>query len=139
MTTNTSIQHYKSILRTIFDNSPLISQTSKSIDGQVITSLTPTYLCLQCPSTLSEEDRTKHGNKKSHRFCTFDVVLRWLEIPTDRSSTDVDSRSGALYCQMCDDIVWDPTIEDLRLKKIGTGTFTSGEQLLMSFPNTLYP
>lgn len=26
---------------------------------------------------------------------------------------------------MCDDIVWDPTFEELRLKKIGTGTFSS--------------
>ncbi|KAM7221523.1 ubiquitin carboxyl-terminal hydrolase [Rhypophila decipiens] len=106
MTTNTSIQHYKAILRAIFDQSPLISQTSKTIDGQIVTSLTPTYLCLQCPSISSEEDRTKHGNKKSHRFY-------------------VDSRSGALYCQMCDDMVWDPTIEDLRIKKMGNGTFTS--------------
>jgi hypothetical protein len=26
---------------------------------------------------------------------------------------------------MCDDIVWDPTFEELRLKKLGTGTFSS--------------
>ncbi|KAK3313921.1 ubiquitin carboxyl-terminal hydrolase-like protein [Apodospora peruviana] len=109
LTTNTSIQHYKSILRSIFDTTPLIPQTSKSMESQVVTSLTPTYLCLQCPSTLSEEDRTKHGNKKSHRFY-------------------VDSRSGSLYCQMCDDIVWDPTIEELRLRKIGTGTFTTNRK-----------
>lgn len=68
-TTNTSIQHYKAILRSIFDMTPLIPQTAKAIDGQIVTSLTPTYLCLQCPSTLTEEDRTKHGSKKSHRFC----------------------------------------------------------------------
>jgi hypothetical protein len=42
---------------------------------------------------------------------------------------DVDSRSGALYCQMCDDIVWDPTFEELRLKKLGTGTFSSMSSL----------
>jgi len=71
-TTNTSIQHYKSILRSIFDTTPLIPQTAKAIDGQIVTSLTPTYLCLQCPSTLTEEDRTKHGTKKSHRFCTWE-------------------------------------------------------------------
>ncbi|KAK4099894.1 ubiquitin carboxyl-terminal hydrolase-like protein [Parathielavia hyrcaniae] len=105
-TTNTSIQHYKAILRSIYDTTPLLSQTAKAIDGQIVTSLTPTYLCLQCPSTLTEDDRTKHGSKKSHRFY-------------------VDSRSGALYCQMCDDIVWDPTFEELRLKKVGTGTFTT--------------
>ncbi len=39
--------------------------------------------------------------------------------------TDVDSRSGALYCHMCDDYVWDPTLEELRLRKIGTGSFSS--------------
>ncbi|KAJ9165174.1 Ubiquitinyl hydrolase 1 [Coniochaeta hoffmannii] len=103
---NTSIQHYKMILRSIFDNNTIIPQTSKSSDGQVVTSLTSTYLCLQCPSTLTEEERAKHGKQKSHRFY-------------------VDSRSGSLYCQMCDDFVWDPTLEDLRVRKIGTGTFSS--------------
>jgi ubiquitin carboxyl-terminal hydrolase 22/27/51 len=67
-------------LRSIFDTTPLIPQTAKAIDGQIVTSLTPTYLCLQCPSTLTEDDRTKHGTKKSHRFCMFGVVgggWRW--------------------------------------------------------------
>jgi hypothetical protein len=30
---------------------------------------------------------------------------------------------------MCDDIVWDPTFEELRLKKLGTGTFSSMSSL----------
>ncbi|KAK0714340.1 hypothetical protein B0T21DRAFT_387061 [Apiosordaria backusii] len=105
-TTNTSIQHYKAILRTIYDQTPLISQTAKTVDNQVVTTLTPTYLCLQCPSTVTEDDRIKHGTKKSHRFY-------------------VDSRSASLYCQMCDDMVYDPTFEDLRLKKLGTSTFSN--------------
>ena len=75
-TTNTSIQHYKAILRSIFDTTPLIPQTAKAIDGQIVTSLTPTYLCLQCPSTLTEDDRAKHGTRKSHRFCM--LASRWL-------------------------------------------------------------
>ncbi|KAK0724807.1 ubiquitin carboxyl-terminal hydrolase-like protein [Lasiosphaeris hirsuta] len=109
-TTNTSIQHYKAILRNILDYSPINAQTAKAAEGPTITtSLTSTYLCLQCPSTLTEDDCVKHGNKKSHRFY-------------------VDSRSGALYCQMCDDIVWDPTFEDLRLTKIGTGSFTASRK-----------
>lgn len=37
---------------------------------------------------------------------------------------DVDSRSGSLYCQICDDLVWDPTLEELRVRKIGTGSFS---------------
>lgn len=67
---NSSISHYKMILRGIFDSNPIIPQTSTDLSGQPITSLTSNYLCLQCPTTVSEDDRLKHGNKKSHRFCT---------------------------------------------------------------------
>jgi ubiquitin carboxyl-terminal hydrolase 22/27/51 len=41
------------------------------------------------------------------------------------TSADVESRTGALYCQMCDDFIWDPTLEELRMRKYGTGTFSS--------------
>jgi hypothetical protein len=71
-TINTSIFHYKIILRKIFDQPPIVPQTSKSADGQPITNLTPNYLCLQCPTTLVQEDIGKHGSKKSHRFCMWD-------------------------------------------------------------------
>lgn len=66
---NNSIGHYKMILRSIFDSTPIVPQTSTNTEGRPITSLTSNYLCLQCPATVSEEDRLKHGNKKSHRFC----------------------------------------------------------------------
>ncbi|KAI1080287.1 ubiquitin carboxyl-terminal hydrolase [Whalleya microplaca] len=104
--TNNSIQYYKMLLRVIFDNTPLVPQTSKNLDGQVITSLTSNYLCLQCSTIVPEEERVKHGNKKSHRFY-------------------VDSRTGALFCQFCEDFVWDPTLEELRVRKTGTGSFSS--------------
>lgn len=67
--TNTSIAHYKMILRGIFDSIPIVPQTSKTSDGNPLTTLTSNYLCLQCPSTVTEEERLKHGNKKMHRFC----------------------------------------------------------------------
>ncbi|KAI8720278.1 Ubiquitinyl hydrolase 1 [Fusarium sp. LHS14.1] len=102
---NSSITHYKLILRGIFDSTPIIPQTSTTQDGRPITTLTSNYLCLQCPTTVSEDDRLKHGTKKQHRFY-------------------VDSRSGSLYCQICDDFVWDPTLEELRVRKIGTGSFS---------------
>lgn len=105
-TVNTSIFHYKIILRKIFDQPPIVPQTTKLATGQPITALTPNYLCLQCPTTLVQEDIDKHGGKKSHRFY-------------------VESRSGTLYCHMCDDFVYDPTLEELRLRKIGTGSFSS--------------
>ncbi|RKU44459.1 hypothetical protein DL546_001517 [Coniochaeta pulveracea] len=101
-TTNTSVTYYKNILRCIFDNNPLQAQTTTGS----ITTLTPNYLCLQCPTTLTPEDALIHGNNKSHRFY-------------------VDSRSGAIFCQMCDDFVWDPTLEDLRVRRIAGGTFNN--------------
>jgi len=30
-----------------------------------------------------------------------------------------------LFCQMCNDFVYDPTLEELRVRKLGTGTFSS--------------
>ncbi|PHH69609.1 hypothetical protein CDD80_6613 [Ophiocordyceps camponoti-rufipedis] len=102
---NSSIAHYKMILRGIFDATPIVPQTSTNHEGRPITCLTSNYLCLQCPTTVSEEDRLKHGSKRSHRFY-------------------VDSRNGSLYCQICDDLVLDPTLEELRVRKIGTGSFT---------------
>ncbi|KAH6668604.1 ubiquitin carboxyl-terminal hydrolase [Plectosphaerella plurivora] len=103
---NQSVHHYKMILRNIFEQMPVVPQTSKSAEGAVITSLTSNCLCLQCSAIVQEDERLKHGNKKNHRFF-------------------VDSRSGTLYCQICDDLVWDPTLEDLRVRKMGTGTFSS--------------
>ncbi|KAK0648745.1 ubiquitin carboxyl-terminal hydrolase-like protein [Cercophora newfieldiana] len=109
-TTNTSIHHYKTILRNIMELPPWEYQSAKMTDtGAIITPMTPTYLCLQCPSILTEEDCVKHGSKKSHRFY-------------------VESREGYLYCQMCDDFVYDPTLEELRLRKSGSGTFSGARK-----------
>jgi hypothetical protein len=84
------IKHYKMILRTIYDNTPIVPQTSKSADGQPVTSLTSNYMCLQCPTTVSDEDQLKHGNKKNHRFCMQGCVSllelkRWLIGPSQMS------------------------------------------------------
>jgi ubiquitin carboxyl-terminal hydrolase 22/27/51 len=74
---NSSIAHYKMILRSIFDSTPIIAQTSTSQEGRPVTTLTSNYLCLQCPVTVTEDDRLKHGTKKSHRFCMigFDAAV----------------------------------------------------------------
>ena len=67
---NSSIAHYKMILRGIFDANPIVPQTSTKHEGRPVTSLTSNFLCLQCSTTVTEEDRLKHGTKKQHRFCT---------------------------------------------------------------------
>jgi len=77
---NSSIQYYKMLLRVIFDNTPIVPQTSKSPDGVIATSLTSNYLCLQCSTIVPEEDREKHGQKKSHRFyCIMQMLTREAE------------------------------------------------------------
>lgn len=48
-----------------------------------------------------------------------------LLLRADTRPKVIDSRSGSLFCNMCDDFVWDPTLEDLRNRKIDTGTFSS--------------
>ncbi|KAF7874457.1 uncharacterized protein EAF02_008434 [Botrytis sinoallii] len=101
-----TITYYKNCLRVVLDNTPIVPQTSKTPKGPPLTSLTPNYLCLQCERTATAQDHVKHGQETSHRFY-------------------VESRTGALFCQMCSDFVWDPTLEELRLRKIGTGTFGS--------------
>lgn len=101
-----AVSHYKGALCCIFDQSPVLPQSSRTTDGSSVTTLTSNYLCLQCTAILTEEETVKHGSKKSHRFY-------------------VESRSGALYCQLCDDLVWDPTLEELRIRKMGTGTFSN--------------
>ncbi|KND90908.1 putative ubiquitin carboxyl-terminal hydrolase 8 [Tolypocladium ophioglossoides CBS 100239] len=117
---NSSIAHYKMILRGIFDATPIVPQTSTNQEGRPITSLTANYLCLQCPTTVSEEDRLRHGTKKSHRFC----------MSRNTAMTSPKHYSGSLYCQICDDLVWDPTLEELRVRKIGTGSFSGTHNVL---------
>lgn len=99
-----AITHYKSTLKCIFDQSPILSQSCQTLEGQALTTLTPTYLCLQCNLIMPEEDITKHATKRQHRFY-------------------VESKSGSLFCQLCEDLVWDPTLEEVRIRKLGTGTF----------------
>ncbi|CAN8105013.1 unnamed protein product [Discula destructiva] len=106
-TTNSCIQFYKSALRAIYDGPPVVAQTNKSLTGSAVhTTLNSNYLCLQCTLVINESEIEEHGNLKSHRFF-------------------VESRTGSLYCQMCEDFVWDPTLEELRNRKIDSGTFST--------------
>lgn len=69
-TTNNCIQHYKSALRAIYDDVPLIAQISKSLSGPATAAtINSNYLCLQCPIVMKEADMPTHGKQKSHRFC----------------------------------------------------------------------
>ena len=67
-----SATQYKYILQAIFNSNSALSQTPRSLkgsEGRPITSLTPTYLCLQCPGIFTKQLRDKHWEEKSHAFC----------------------------------------------------------------------
>lgn len=65
-----TITYYKTCLRAVFDRSPVVTQTSILSSGQELTTLTPTYLCLQCSVITTEIDLPDHAELKKHRFCT---------------------------------------------------------------------
>lgn len=74
--TSNTIQHYKMLLRVIFDNEPLIPQTSQDImSRRPITTLTPNFLCLQCPTTCTIRERSLHGQMRAHMFCKGEQCL----------------------------------------------------------------
>lgn len=60
--------------------------------------LKPTYLCLQCPTILAEDATKSHfEGPKAHSFF-------------------VESRSGHIFCHNCSDFIYDPQLEDLRMR-----------------------
>lgn len=62
--------YYRAILQNIHEKPSVIAQTYKnSPDGRPVVSLRPLYLCLQCPSIMTEADRDEHIDSKRHCFC----------------------------------------------------------------------
>ena len=92
-----TLHNYKTILQNIHERPSIIAQTYKN-DGRPVVSLRPLYLCLQCPSILTEADRDSHIESKLHCF-------------------SVESREGYIYCGHCQDFIYDPELEKRRLQK----------------------
>ncbi|KAF1808465.1 cysteine proteinase [Eremomyces bilateralis CBS 781.70] len=96
-----TVHHYSLLVQTINEKNALILQTHKSLkapEPRPAVCFTPTYLCLQCPSVHSPELRDKHWDTKGHAF-------------------SIESRSGYVYCQECQDFIYDPTLEEVRLQR----------------------
>ncbi|KAF1920509.1 ubiquitin carboxyl-terminal hydrolase-like protein 22 [Ampelomyces quisqualis] len=94
-----TLAQYQSILRNIHEKPSIIAQThNSSTESRPIVALRPLYLCLQCPSIMTETDRDQHFETKSHCF-------------------SVESREGNVYCGNCQDFIYDPELEVRRLQK----------------------
>ena len=96
---------------------------TKETPKESVSHLKATYLCLQCSDVSSLEDREVHSQAKRHRFST-SPVFRFLE--NANSFVAVESRTGCLYCGLCDDFIYDPGLEKIRVKSnlpTSTGKF----------------
>ncbi|KAF2664911.1 cysteine proteinase [Microthyrium microscopicum] len=92
-------ERYEEIIQVIRDKHPIVLQTCLNTKNVAITVLRPTFLCVQCPFIYSEEARKSHLDVKKHSFCC----------------KVVNSRNGTLYCSNCEDYVYDPLFETIRL------------------------
>jgi hypothetical protein len=65
-----ALSNYQSILRNIHEKPSIIAQThNPSAENRPVVALRALYLCLQCPSIMTEADRDQHFETKSHCFC----------------------------------------------------------------------
>jgi hypothetical protein len=65
-----ALSNYQSILRNIHEKPSIIAQThNPSAENRPVVALRALYLCLQCPSIMTETDRDQHFETKSHCFC----------------------------------------------------------------------
>jgi hypothetical protein len=65
-----TVNSYQAILRNIHEKPSVIAQTHiSSNDNRPVVALRPLYLCLQCPSIMTETDRDLHFETKAHCFC----------------------------------------------------------------------
>ncbi|KAF8250268.1 cysteine proteinase [Wilcoxina mikolae CBS 423.85] len=60
--------------------------------------LTQTYLCMQCPMVHCLRDAKQHAKEQCHTF-------------------GVDSRSGHVFCFQCEDYIYDPVLEEIRIEQ----------------------
>ncbi|KAI5813821.1 hypothetical protein BZA77DRAFT_320403 [Pyronema omphalodes] len=59
--------------------------------------LTQTYLCMSCPSVHCPADAKDHAELENHSF-------------------GVDSRNGNVFCFICKDYIYDPSLEEIRIE-----------------------
>lgn len=74
--------------------------------------LRPKYTCLTCSEAFAPSGRKKHTEKTGHSFCKL-ILCMTLRTFTDPPLV-MESRNRALYCQSCEDLIYDHGLERLR-------------------------
>lgn len=109
MAKDEALKRYTKLVRAINDPEPLQNHITKSASG---VSLKSTYLCLQCPSVNTYDERDQHD--KAHKFC---MSKDESTLMIANVQPGAESSSGSLYCRECQDFVHDATFEDIRLMR----------------------
>ncbi|KAI9738347.1 MAG: hypothetical protein M1834_008845 [Cirrosporium novae-zelandiae] len=81
-------------------------------------SLRPYLFCLQCPSTFTLVEKYKHIKEKAHFF-------------------SVDSRSGTVFCNSCNDFVYDPHLDAVVADPVTRKRKRDSEELTMIDGNAI--
>lgn len=78
---------------------------------------------------MPQEKMEEHSKEKKHRYCTCKSSCFLSEYDC-LAFLVVDSRTGSMFCNMCRDFVFDPTLESHRINKMETGTFSNRKSSL---------
>lgn len=87
--------YYSGATRVAFD-SRTTAQTCVKCECKFL--VTRTFMCMQCPLSHCPQDAKEHSKDMEH-------VL------------GIDSRSGHVYCFLCEDFIYDPTLEGIRIER----------------------
>ena len=79
-------------------------------------SLKPVYICVDCSEKHTNGDRQVHSEKTGHQFCK---MIDATSFDQKLMDPDIDSRTGALFCQSCRDFVYDHELEEIRIRAAG--------------------
>lgn len=96
----------------------LLTRSPKPVESLLLQSmdlLRPKYVCLTCSEPCVNGDRKTHTEKTGHQFCKYryTIIVKTC-VPKLTLQSDMESRSRSLYCQACDDLVYDYGLERFR-------------------------
>ncbi|KAA8913921.1 hypothetical protein FN846DRAFT_897065 [Sphaerosporella brunnea] len=90
----TTKKFYSSATRVALDSDRLTAQKCAECSYM----LTQTFLCMQCATVHCPDDAEEHYLTEGHTF-------------------GVDSRNGHVFCFECQDYIYDPALEDIRIEQ----------------------
>lgn len=109
--------YYTGAARVAFDSARTTAQSCIKCDCRF--KITRTLLCMQCPLVHCPKDAELHSVDMRHVFGAFfqggRLKVHFCSDSVGRAG--IDSRSGHIYCFLCNDFIYDPTLEEIRMER----------------------